>query len=91
MYHPAMWHILSLATMEVKRESLCEISLFGKLFNEIYRDIMERDYTFNPNAIMVDENGNNYCMIRQVFGVNFVTLNWSLARCTIRMMSIGCP
>ena len=36
---------------------------------------MERDYTFNPKAITVNENGTNYCVIKQVFGVNFMTSN----------------
>ena len=31
-----------------------------------------KDYKFNPKAIMVDENGANYCAIKQVFGLDFV-------------------
>ena len=68
-----MQHILRLATTEVKNETTHEISLFWKLFNKILSDITERDYTFNPKAIMVKENGINYYMIRQVFGVSFIT------------------
>ena len=49
------------------------IKSFWKLFNEILSQITERDYTFNHKAIMVGENGTNYCAIRQVFGVNFMT------------------
>ena len=59
--------------MEVKNESTCEISLFWKLFNEILSEIMERDHTFNPKVIIVDENSPNYYVFKQVFGVNFVT------------------
>ena len=33
---------------------------------------IQRDYTSNPKAIMVDENGVNYCVIKQVFSVNFM-------------------
>ena len=65
--------ILRLAAMEVKNESTCEISFFWKLFNKILSKITERDYTFHPNAIMVDENGANYCTIRQVVGLHFAT------------------
>ena len=73
MYNPAMWCIPMLATMEVKIMSTCEISLFLKLFNEMLSAIMEIDYTFNPKVIMVNENSTIHCMIRQVFGVNFMT------------------
>ena len=73
VYHPAIQFILRLATMEVKNESTHEISLFWKLFNEIPSQITELDYTFNPEDIMVDKNGVNYCTIRQVFGLNFMT------------------
>ena len=43
------------------------------MFNEILSEITERDYTFNPKAIMVDKYGANYCTIKQVLGVNFMT------------------
>ena len=73
VYHPAMQHILRLATMEVKNESTHEITVFWDLFNEILSDIKSRDYKFNLKAIMVDENGANYCAIQKVFGLDFVT------------------
>ena len=72
VYHPAMQHILRSATTDVKNESTLEISLFWKLFNEVLGQIIERDYTFNPKAIIVDENGASYCTIRKVFSVKFV-------------------
>ena len=59
--------------MEAKGESKHEITIFWELFNEILSDIKERNYKFNPRAIMVDENGANYCAIRKVFGLDFVT------------------
>ena len=68
-----MWHILRLATMDVKNESMCEITVFWELFNEILSDINGRDYKFNLRAIMVNENGANYCAIQKVFGLDFVT------------------
>ena len=71
--HPTMWCILRLATMEVKHESTCEITVFWELFNEILSDIKGRDYKFNPRVIIVDENGANYCAIQKVFGLDFVT------------------
>ena len=39
----------------------------------LFIEIKERYYTFNAKAIMVNENGTNYCMIKQLFGVNFMT------------------
>ena len=72
VYHPAMWHTLRLATMEVKNESTHEITLCLELFNEILSDIKGRAYKFNPRAIMVDDNGANYFVIQKDFGVNFV-------------------
>ena len=59
--------------MEVKSESTHEISIFCELFNEILSEIKGRNYKFNPKSIMVDENGANYCAIRNVFGLEFAT------------------
>ena len=73
VYHMAMGHIFRLAMMEVKSESTHEISIFGELFNEIFSEIKGRNYKFNPNSIMVDVNGANYCTIRNVFGLEFAT------------------
>ena len=47
--------------------------MFWELFNEILSDIKGRDYKFNLRAIMVNENGANYCAIQKVFGLDFVT------------------
>ena len=49
--------------MEVKSEYMHEIIVFLELFNEILSDIKGRDYRFNPRAIMVNENGANYCVL----------------------------
>ena len=46
-----------------------EITVFWELFNEILNDIKGRDYTFNPRAIMVDENGATYCAIQKILGL----------------------
>ena len=51
-----MWYILRLAIIEIKNESVHEITLFWKLFNEIPSNIKGRDYKFNQKAITVDEN-----------------------------------
>ena len=72
VYHTAMCRILKLAMMEAKSESTCELSIFWELFNEIVSEIKGRNYKFNPKSIMVDENGANYCAIRNVFGLEFV-------------------
>ena len=68
-----MQHILKLYTIGVKRKSMHEISVFWELLNEILSDIKGRDYKFNLRAIMVEENGANYCVIQKVFGLDFVT------------------
>ena len=73
VYHPAMQYILRSSIMEVKSESTHEISLFQKLFNEVLSQITQADYKFNPKAIMADENGANYCAIKQAFGLDFMT------------------
>ena len=73
VYHMVMHHILRLATMEVKSESIQEISLIWELFNQILTEIKGKNYKFNPKSIMVDENGANYCTIRKVFGLEFAT------------------
>ena len=59
--------------MEVKSKSTHEIIVFWELFNEILSDIKGRDYKFNLRAIMVDENGVNYCAIQKDIGLDFVT------------------
>ena len=48
VYHPAMWHILRPATMEVKSKPTYEIIVSWELFNEILSDIKGRHYKFNP-------------------------------------------
>ena len=63
VYHPAMWHILRLATMEVKNKSTYEITVFWELFNEILSDIKGRNYKFNLRDIKVNENSANCCAI----------------------------
>ena len=73
VYHTVMHRILRLATVEVKSESTHEISIFWELFNDILSEIKGRSYKFNPKSIMVDENGANYCTIRNVFGLEFAT------------------
>ena len=74
IYHPALQCTLRLATMEVKNESMHEITLFWELFYETPHDTQARDYNFNPKAIMVDENNANYGMIQLVFEVNFIKI-----------------
>ena len=78
VYHPARWHILGLATMEIKIKFTHKKSLFWDLLLWCYlirflSDIKDRDYKFNPKAIMVSENGARYCEMKQGFGVNFIT------------------
>ena len=60
--------ILGLVTVDIKSKSTHEITIFWALFNEILSNIKVRNYKFNPKAIMVDENGVNFCAIRKVLG-----------------------
>ena len=69
VYHPAIQHILRLATIEVKKKSMSEIAVFWELFNEILSDIKGRDYKFNPRSLMVIENSANYCAIQRFLGL----------------------
>ena len=73
VYHTAMHCILRLATMEVISESTHEITIFWELLNEILSAIKGRDYNFNLRAITINKNGANYCAIRKVSGLDFVT------------------
>ena len=41
--------------------------------DEILSQITEREYRFNPKVIILDKNGANYCAIKHVFGVDFMT------------------
>ena len=57
IYHQAIWHILQLATMEVKMsqhmKSVCSRSCLIRFLARLQR---VRDYTYNAKAIMVYEN-----------------------------------
>ena len=59
--------------MKVKNKSTCEIIVFWRLLNEILSDIKGRNSKFNLRALMVDENGGNYCAIQNIFGLDCVT------------------
>ena len=72
-YITQQWCILRFLTMEVKSELTHEISLLWKLFNEVFSQITVGDYKLHPKAVMLDENGANYCAIKQVFGLVFKT------------------
>ena len=54
---------------------------------------MGRDYTFKPKTVMSNDNGTNYCPIKQAFGANFITskvvicqndINWVSFRIGLR-------
>ena len=70
-----MRRILKMAAMEVRSESQENISYFWKLWNEVLQIVGAKDanYKFNPRNIMVDSSGANYCAVKLVFGIEYMS------------------
>ena len=75
LFHRSMCRILKLAAMEVRSESQENISYFWKLWNEVLQIVGDKDanYKFNPRNIMVDSSGANYCAVKLVFGIEYMS------------------
>ena len=72
VYHPSMWHILRLASMEIRSENSKDIAQFFKLFNELVTKVSKTEAKmFNPRTFMHDEGGANHKAIRIVYGDDF--------------------
>ena len=72
MYHPSMWRILHLASMEIRSENSQDIAQFFKLFNELVAKVSKTvGKMFNPRFFMCDEGGANHKAIRIVYGDKF--------------------
>ena len=72
LLHPGMRRILRLASMEVRAESQIDIALFWKTLNEAISKLLDKENViFNPKAIMVDENGANFCGVKEAFGLDY--------------------
>ena len=70
--HPGMRCLVRLASMEVRTESTKNIAMFWKLFNEALSEATGKPGTiFNPYIIMVDENGANFCGVKEEFGLEY--------------------
>ena len=72
MYHPSMYKILHLASMDIQSENSQDITTFFKLFNEILQiETGNKDYKFNPRTFMCNEGSANYRAIQIVYGDDF--------------------
>ena len=70
--HPGMRKLLRIASMEVRSEGTQNIHWFWKLLNSALREITsDSQAMFNPAQIMVDENGANFCGVREEFGLGY--------------------
>ena len=70
--HPGMRKLLRIASMEVRTEGTKNIRWFWKLLNQALREVTGNDEAiFNPTQIMVDENGTNFCGVREEFGLGY--------------------
>ena len=70
--HPGMRSLLRLCSMEVRSEGTKNISFFWRNLNNALREATdEPDTMFNPCNIMVDENGANFCGVKEVFGLDY--------------------
>ena len=58
-----------------QEESQENISYFWKLWNEVLQIVGDKDanYKFNPRNIMVDSSGANYCAVKLVFGIEYMS------------------
>ena len=75
LFHRSMHRILKMAAMEVRSESQENISYFWKLWNEVLQIVGDKDanYKFNPRNIIVDSSGANYCAVKLVFGIEYMS------------------
>ena len=72
VYHPSMWRILCLASMEIQSENSQDIAQFFKLFNELVVKVLKIEgKMFNPRFFMCDKGGANHRAIRIVYGDEF--------------------
>jgi hypothetical protein len=63
----------SLEKTEVSKEATDNISLFWELWNSTLEDyVQQTDYVFNPFGWYVDENGDIWCAICDVYGAEAV-------------------
>ena len=75
--------MIQLAAMEVQGETQENIRTCWQLWNQVLHIVHEKEieYVFNPQQIMVDNAGANYCGMRLVFGIDYmakkiITCQW---------------
>ena len=72
VYHPSMWCILRLVSMEIRSENSKDIAQFFKLFNKLVAKVSKTEgKMFNPRTFMCDKGGANHKAIRIVYGDEF--------------------
>ena len=73
VYHPAMHHLLRLATMDVRTEATAEIKYFLSTHNDILTELGDdgQPHLTNPEKIMVDDAGANMAGIVEEFVEEF--------------------
>ena len=72
VYHPSMWCILHLASMEIRSKNSKDIAQFFKLFNELVAKVSKPEgKMFNPRTFMCDEGGANHKALRIVYSDEF--------------------
>ena len=70
--HSGMRMLLRIASMEVRSEGAKNIHWFWKILNQALREFTgDNDTMFNPSQIMVDENGANFCGVKEEFGLAY--------------------
>ena len=71
-YHPAMWKIVRLASMDLRSKNSTDIATFCTLFSEVLaKETGRKDYTFHPRCFVCDEGGTNYKAIAMVYGADY--------------------
>ena len=78
VYHNASRKLLRLATMEVKGETIENVALFWRLFNEVLAEVKgEPGCQFNPCGWITDEAGANFNGIGMVYGQQALQKSYS--------------
>ena len=70
---PGMRLMITLAIMEAPKENTYYITKFFELFQEAMREYLkDKDYSWKPNVLMMDEKGVNFVAAENVFGKDFI-------------------
>ena len=71
--HTSMRRLIKLSCMETRKEDTQAVAIFFNKLNEMLRKVTKKkDYIFNPKNVMMDEAGQNFNGLLQVFGQAWV-------------------